>query len=146
MGITVLQNPPVVPLLTSSTPADVVTTAGAVGAANQAARGDHTHKLIDTGWIAPTLVNGWINYGGGFAPCGYRKIGNMVYLRGLLKNGTANLMFTLPAGYRPEGLSLFGIEGGGAHGRIDVDVNGAVSRVSGGNAYIQIDISFVADL
>lgn len=149
MGISVLTTAPPAVALATGAPPDIVSTDGAAGASNQAARADHTHKLIDTGWIAPALLNGWVNYsapGTGFAPCGYRKIGNIVFLRGLLKSGTANLMFTLPAGYRPAWLMLLGIEAGGAHGRVDIAANGDVTRVAGGNAYIQIEFSFVADI
>ena len=53
-------------------------------------------------WIAPTLLNGWINYGSGLAPAGYRKIRDIVYLRGMIKSGTVGASaFALPAAYQP---------------------------------------------
>lgn len=86
----------------SAVPLGVGTTAAGVGAALLAAREDHRHALDDTGWIAPTLVNGWANYGVNWATSGYRRIGPLVVLRGLIKNGTIpGLAFTVPAGYRP---------------------------------------------
>lgn len=58
----------------------------------------------DTGWQTLTLNSGWSNpYGNDVAK--YRKIGNVLYLRGLI-NGTAaagNTIATLPEGYRPNG-------------------------------------------
>lgn len=56
-------------------------------------------------WRAPTLKNGWLNYGAGSGRpnAGYRIDENgRVWLRGFLKSGTINTAaFTLPAGYRP---------------------------------------------
>lgn len=65
-----------------------------------------THpNLEDTGWIAATLLNGWTNYGGGYAPAQYRRINGVVYLQGLLAPGTFTaqtpVVSALPAGYRP---------------------------------------------
>lgn len=57
------------------------------------------------GWIAPTLQNSWVNFGGTVPPAGYYKDEfGQVRLRGFIKDGTATaatLLFTLPVGYRP---------------------------------------------
>lgn len=59
-------------------------------------------KDVDTGWITPTMQNSWVDYAGGYTPTAYRRIGNRVFLRGLVKAGTVNTsMFTLPVGFRP---------------------------------------------
>ena len=81
-------------------------------------------------WIAPTMGNGWVDYGAGWYGAGYRKLRNgNVELRGLIKNGTtATTVFTLPVGYRPvNGSLLFPVIGGNAIGRVDVATNGNVS-------------------
>lgn len=52
-------------------------------------------------WIAPTLLNSWVNVGGTAQVAQYRKVGNRVYLRGVVQNGTSSPIFILPAGYRP---------------------------------------------
>jgi hypothetical protein len=56
----------------------------------------------DTGWTAPTLVNGWV-LTAGQEPAGFRKLANgVVEVRGYLTGGTASTTaFVLPAGYRP---------------------------------------------
>jgi hypothetical protein len=57
-------------------------------------------SLGDTGW---TTVDSFSNsfVSGGNAP-GYRRLNNVVYLRGNINNGTAGqTAFTLPSGYRP---------------------------------------------
>lgn len=58
----------------------------------------------DTGWLSVTaFVNLWENFGGVWAGAAYRRIGNIVHLRGLVR-GPGNLggaMFYLPVGFRP---------------------------------------------
>lgn len=54
-------------------------------------------------WLALTLLNGWLNFPGGQA-IQYRKIGDIVYVRGQVKPGTigaGTALFTLPVGFRP---------------------------------------------
>lgn len=53
-------------------------------------------------WTAPSLVNSWVNTGGSTEPAGYRKlVDGRLELRGMVRSGTANTIFTLPVGYRP---------------------------------------------
>jgi hypothetical protein len=55
--------------------------------------------LEDTGWT--TLSSFYNSYSGSGSPA-YRKINNVVYLRGRVSGGTANTTaFNLPSGYRP---------------------------------------------
>lgn len=59
-------------------------------------------------WRAATLVNSWENYGGIYAPTGYKREDGKVQLRGLVRLGTiASPIFNLPAGFRPEYDSIF---------------------------------------
>lgn len=65
----------------------------------------------DSGWQALPLQNGWVSYDNTYGPNGFsgsasppsmRKIGNIVFLRGLVKNGNVSLAIaTLPVGFRP---------------------------------------------
>jgi hypothetical protein len=53
-------------------------------------------------WTPLTPVSGWSNVGAGAAPLSYRKIGDVVQLRGELNyNIGANPFATLPVGFRP---------------------------------------------
>jgi len=57
----------------------------------------------DTGWVdlKPYLVNDWVEYSDGY-PIEYRKLGDVVYLRGLVKDGTSVKVFDgLPTSLRP---------------------------------------------
>lgn len=56
----------------------------------------------DSGWIAASLNPAWAYYGIPFPTPAYRKIGNQVFLKGLVTGGTpGSTIFTLPVGYRP---------------------------------------------
>ncbi|MGN7167965.1 hypothetical protein ACTHSJ_19065 [Paenibacillus cellulositrophicus] len=63
------------------------------------------------GWIAPTLLNGWENFGGLYAPAGYMKDSEgFVHFRGLIRNGAVGQnMFVLPEGYRPKADLIIGV-------------------------------------
>lgn len=102
--------------------------------------------LADTGWIVPTLAGSWVNYGGTFAPAGYRRIGGVVYLQGLVMNGSGNI-FTLPVGFRPSrGTLIFDTDSNSAHARFDVLTNGQVNFVIGSNAHVSLSVaSFPVD-
>ena len=106
-------------------------------------------------WIAPTLVNSWVNYGAGFHSAGYYKdpLG-VVHIRGLIKDGTVTIgttLFTLPVGYRPSQAVLFDVAGyippNPASVRIDVNASGTVTiNSTADNYYLSLSgISFRAD-
>ena len=66
-------------------------------------------KIKDvSSWIEATLLNNWSNYNvTSYNSCGYRKIGNQVFLKGMVKSNTTlttttRYIFQLPYGYRPK--------------------------------------------
>lgn len=100
--------------------------------------------IADSGWIAPTLLNGWANFGGGFSPAGYRKIGNQVMLRGIIGGGTttsSTILFTLPSGYYDStGHHVYACISNGAILRVDIRDNGDVRFTGTASAiYISLD-------
>ncbi|QWP77475.1 hypothetical protein J5226_03460 [Lysobacter sp. K5869] len=87
--------------------------------------------LADTrkgAWVAPSLNAPWTNFGDVFAPAGYRKDGNRVQLRGVVKGGAGGtVVFVLPAAFRPSAqLIMTTLSDAGAPTRIDVRANGEV--------------------
>lgn len=95
----------------------------------------------------PTLTNGWVNFGGSFNDCGYRRDpGGLVTLRGLIKSGTMQqAAFTLPIGLRPMKINMIATTSADAFGLIAVFPDGSVSPWAGTNTWISLDgISFVA--
>lgn len=88
-------------------------------------------------WIAPTLLNGWVNYATSRqAPAGYYKgADDLVCLRGLVKSGTTTgnvALFNLPAGYRPAYTQLMSAgKTGNANVRININSGGDVTFMNG---------------
>jgi hypothetical protein len=53
-------------------------------------------------WTPLTLSGSWTNYGGGWAPAAYRKMGDKVEIRGLIANTVLQSQIGfLPVGFRP---------------------------------------------
>jgi len=98
--------------------------------------------VAPTVWTAVTFQNAWVNFGGGEQPMQYRKIGDMVQLRGVIKSGALNTVaFTLPAGFRPP-LQLHLASGGGAYTDIIVAATGTVSPSVGNTAVMWVNCEF----
>lgn len=105
--------------------------------------------LPDTDWVVPTLVNSWVNFGAGHQTARYRRLGGVVYVEGLIKDGViGSTAFTLDSGFRPAATLGFGAVDGTntANGRMDVFGSGVVQPVTGNNAFYAINCSFVASL
>jgi hypothetical protein len=107
--------------------------------------------VISESYIAPTLLNNFTNYNGGFAPAGYYKdkLG-IVHLHGLVNNaGNPNGLniFVLPVGYRPSsGKIIFEAMNNNGVSRIDILTDGSVQVQSGVSGWFTLDqISFRAD-
>ena len=93
-------------------------------------------------FIAPTLVNSWVNTGGNNAPAGYvYTVDGNIRLKGNISGGlTGTVAFTLPAGYRPYSIMNYVVFGGS----VLIEPDGRVI-VTGTNIWLS-DISFQARL
>lgn len=95
-----------------------------------------------TAWTAPTFTNSWSTYGGAFQSPQYRKVGDMVQLRGAMTGGTGTA-FTLPTGFRPPANVSFAVANGSNLGEIQVASDGAVTMLRTSNAtYVALNIQF----
>lgn len=112
---------------------------------NQQVRDNSDYINGETTWTAATLQNAWANFGAAnaasnFSTAAYRKFGDMVWIKGTVKNGTLGAaIFTLPAGYRPLNRCGFAIESNNVFGRVDVDNTGVVFTSLAAAAYVQLD-------
>ena len=100
-------------------------------------------------WIAPTLLNGWVNFDITAASCQYMKDSmGFVHLKGLVKNGVIGaVLFTLPVGYRPAENQHFGTASNNAYGQSVVYSTGDVNLDRGSNVWVTISgITFKAGL
>jgi hypothetical protein len=103
----------------------------------------------NTGWITPTLDNGWVAYGAGFEGPQYCRINGIVYLQGMVKNGTsATQIFALPVGFRVAGdRRAFAVATDATGvGRVDVYSSGSVAHAVGLTGYVSLSgIHFPAE-
>lgn len=116
-------------------------------------------ELYDSGWHMvgdpgePAFENSWTNYGSPFTEAGFRRIGNVVYLQGLIKSGSAAAdAFQLPLGYRPSfgGTGTTGIytglESGNTAARIDILEDGGVYMSVASATWTSLEnIRFITD-
>ena len=91
-------------------------------------------------WQTPTLLNGWVNYGSVYGPARYyRDSIGIVHLNGLVKDGTADTIFILPAGYRPEYEELQVTIANNVIARCSISTAGAVGRTLGSNLWFSLN-------
>lgn len=102
----------------------------------------------DASWQTPTLTNGWTNFGSGYAPAQFRKLPTgEVEIQGLVRSGTGDGLFVLPAGYRPGGQLIFATATDpNVFGRLDVNPDGWVVRSIGSATWFSLNCKFYADL
>ena len=85
-------------------------------------------QKIQENWIAPTMLNGWVNYPGSWNNTSYMKDNlNFVHIKGLVGEGSISAnIFVLPPGYRPLKDHIFTMISNNAIGRVDVKADGSV--------------------
>ncbi len=92
---------------------------------------DYDYKGFEANIEEVNTSNGWINYGGGFSKLSYFKdLDNMVHLRGKIRDGSGNKIFTLGNEFRPScNESHLGVRKGNRFTRVDIDTLGVVRIV-----------------
>lgn len=103
-------------------------------------------------WIRPPTLNGWIATGGFAEPAFHRDALGYVHVKGAFTNslGVANaaVIFTLPIGYRPGEVNLFGVVGAGAAPQfVTIALDGSVtptSTAAGDNKHL--NFTFLAEV
>ena len=94
----------------------------------------------------PTLLNGWVDYNViDYGQAKYWKVGDVVHVAGLVKDGASNDILTLPVGYRPSETRIFATFSNSLVGRLDVKADGRVTMDIGSNSWFSINCSFVAE-
>jgi hypothetical protein len=100
--------------------------------------------LSSSAWRTPTLINSWVNLGGGYETAAYLKdpIG-FVHLKGVIRSGTpGSAAFVLPAGYRPGATTDNAVD---ASAVIQIGSAGSVVITSGSAAVALSGITFLAE-
>lgn len=120
-----------------------------------------TDRLVETlrnkdrsiDWIiigtanAPNFQNGWDNVGLGNVLAAFKRHSSgLVEVRGLVKLGVVpSIVFTLPEGFRTDGLRRYAVDTNTGHGAVEVNPNGYIYAASGGNGYFSINLLFSAE-
>lgn len=103
-------------------------------------------SLQPTPWAGLTLQNGWTNYGGGYDVASYRKVGDMVQVKGTVRNGTVGQVWaTLPVGYRPPLALALVIAGNGINYNVPITnilTDGTMTFYDTGNSAIHVTLQF----
>lgn len=104
----------------------------------------YTDDATGVPWTAVSFSGSWVDYGSTFNTCAYRRIGNIVQVKGVAKSGTADTtIFTLPAGYRPPATVMTATATSAGTFRLDVTAAGEVYTTgSSANSYVSVDITF----
>jgi len=105
----------------------------------------------DSGWQNAVLLNGIENYSGSYGDAKYRKKDGIVFIQGLVRNGTPTgsqtEIFTLPIGYRPDKILILNtLVSGNTIVRIDIFPTGQVRCYNYNTAWTSISgLSFLAN-
>lgn len=112
-----------------------------------------SQDTFDTGWQNATLLNSWQNFGSPWpANAGYRRINNLVEIKGLVKNVTTTqtgIIWTMPVGYRPTEQRMFLSVANTGMSRMSVDTSGNVNLdiylASGAANFVNTEFFFQID-
>lgn len=102
--------------------------------------GDARYKTLEA-VIAPTLLNGWVDYGGGFGNAEYYKTPQgEVVSQGMVKSGVISAdIFVVPAGYRPVANEVYAAQSNSLFGVMIVGSAGGVRADTGSNISFSIN-------
>lgn len=91
-------------------------------------------------WTSFSYGSGWGSLGSGFQTGAYKKVGDLVILRGIVTrtSGSSTTIATLPSGYRPTATSICTVLANGGYGAVNIDSSGVIS-LSVGIPWISLD-------
>jgi hypothetical protein len=92
----------------------------------------------------PTFQNSWVNFAASTSSLAFRKIGNVVFIKGLLKSGTSTI-FTLPAGYRPPQFANLPVVDNDGGALLNITPAGVVSisnGTAGATLFVTVEASY----
>lgn len=94
-----------------------------------------TNGRAGEAWSNVSFNTGWGNFGGIYRTGQYKKLGDLVFLRGFVKrsSGSSTTMFTLPSGYRPSQQEILTSSSADAWCRVDIETDGDVVIFTGGD-------------
>jgi hypothetical protein len=111
---------------------------------NEVADLKNTRSINDPDWLPLTLQNSWVVYDSTFNQPRYIRLGRVVYVQGLIKNGTTTVgtaLASLPAGYRPGHNYIFTTLANNTLVRLDVQPGGSIAlgMAAPSNLFLSLD-------
>jgi hypothetical protein len=107
------------------------------------------HAGQDTGWLVPTLLNGWVAYNNGYGSDGvrYKRYPNgLVEVQGVVFSGASADVASLPVGFRPVNSVLTVQFSNSLLGRVDVRPSGFITaRAPYSNIWLTVNFTFMAE-
>lgn len=103
---------------------------------------DVADAINPSAWTAPTLGSSWLQFGSGEQDVQYRKINELVYLRGSMRAGVVNnvaIAFTLPALHRPPRDLWIAVASNNAFGQVRIRSDGGLGVTNGSNVSVRLD-------
>ena len=102
------------------------------------------NAVTPTPWVDVTFQNSWVNQGAGFQAVQYRKVNDVVQIRGNAKSGlTLNPMFTLPIGFRPLEKVIYVVDGDGTSTTSRVTVTSSGGVIPDASSNTEFEIGFI---
>lgn len=104
----------------------------------RASQGSSSERLA---FIPVAFLNSWTNFGAPYVQAGYARLGDLVFLRGVISSGTVGSpAFKLPGDYAPKAQHIFAVISAAAIGRVDVAANGEVQvAVPSSNTWLSLN-------
>lgn len=102
-------------------------------------------KTDDSGWINMSLINGWASHGTQWQQPSYRKIGNQIFIRGLISGGNNDsICANLPSAYRPSKITYFNSASGEGVARGTISTNGNLT-IESYTDWVDLEFSYFTD-
>jgi hypothetical protein len=100
----------------------------------------YANGSLGGGWTGLSFSSGWANYDLGWIQCSYKKVGDLVFLRGMAKrtSGSGTVIGVLPSGYRPSNSHMITAWSDTGVARIDVNSLGDITLISGGVGWVSL--------
>ena len=99
-------------------------------------------QIVQPAWTPMTLAGTWAT-DGLLPPAYFRDSLGFVHLRGNVSSGIADLITTLPVGYRPSARAIFATDHFGTYGRVNVFSDGTVTSDIGTNPHTSVALEGV---
>lgn len=103
---------------------------------------------VDDGWKNLTLLNSFTNLSNIYPVLSYRKIGSVIYLRGMAKPpaaNTTNPIAKLPAGFRPSKTLYASYVTDDTVKAMFIETSGEIRLTGTGTGWISLNMSFPLD-